>query len=243
MKAVLLAAGRGKRLGELSEHTPKPMIKIAGRPVIEHNLRWLATHGVTEVAINLHHLGDAIESYVGSGHAFGVHVHYHREPELLGTAGALKPFETFLSGGPFVVAYGDNLFDFDLGKLIEAHANNAGVATLALFDPAIHTNTGVAGGRVEMDRAGRVIRFVEGREDVGLRLVNAGCYVVEPSLLLHIPEGQAMDFGHDLFPLVLRNQGILGGHLIDGWCLGLDTPAALARARRICEQKTLEDHA
>jgi NDP-sugar pyrophosphorylase family protein len=232
VKACLLAAGRGERLGEISEHTPKPMVKVGGRAVIEHDLRWLAAHGVREVAINLHHLGDVIERHVGDGSAFGVSVRYSRESELLGTAGALKPLEDFLKDGPFLVVYGDNLFDFDLRKLVAAHADNAAVATLALFSPDQHAHTGVAGGWVEMDRSDRILRFTEGHVDTGLHLVNAGCYVVEPSLLQHVPEGTHCDFGRDLFPKVLRSQGILCGHMIDGWCLGLDTPKALAEARR-----------
>ncbi len=241
MRACLLAAGSSARLGEISEHTPKPMIRIGGRPVIEHNLRWLASHGIREIAINLHHLGDVIEEYVGDGSAFGVSVRYSREPELLGTAGALKPLEDFLSGAPFLVVYGDNLLDYDLSRQIAAHGDTAAIATLALFSPEAHPHTGVAGGRVEMDRSGRVLRFVEGRVDPGLNLVNAGCYVVEPGLLRHIPTDKPCDFGRDLFPLVLRERGILAGHMIDGWCLGIDTPEALANARRFFEECVAED--
>lgn len=233
MKAVVLAAGRGTRLGELTEHTPKPMAVIRGRSVLEHNLRWLATHGVREVAINLHHLGAVIESAFGGGDELGLAIRYSHEPELLGTAGACKPVEEFLRDGPFLVVYGDNLLDFDLGKLRAAHAGNAAVATLALFDPEVQPHTGLAGGRVEMDRAGRVLRFVESREDTGLPLVNAGCYVVEPGLLDHIPADRPFDFGRDLFPAVLSKQGILSGHVIDGTCLGIDTPEALLAAQQL----------
>jgi NDP-sugar pyrophosphorylase family protein len=140
--------------------------------------------------------------------------------------------QDFLADGPFLVVYSDNVFDFDLQKLLTAHAESAAIATLALFDPHVHAHTGVAGGRVEMDRSGRILRFVEGEVDPALRLVNAGCYVIEPSLLRHIPEGVPSSFGRDLFPMVLRNQGILCGHLIDGFCFGVDTPEALARAQR-----------
>jgi NDP-sugar pyrophosphorylase family protein len=101
VKAFLLAAGRGKRLGEITEHTPKPMVKVGGSHVIERNLRWLASHGIREVAINLHHLGDVIENRLGDGSALGVSITYSRESEPLGTAGALKPMQDFLADGPF----------------------------------------------------------------------------------------------------------------------------------------------
>jgi NDP-sugar pyrophosphorylase family protein len=237
VKAFVLAAGRGERLGELTEHTPKPMLRLKGRPVIEHDLRWLAAYGIREVMVNLHHLGEVIESHVGDGSRFGVQVTYSREAELLGTAGALKAVEDSLRDGPFLVVYGDNWFDFDLHKLIGSHANNAAVATLALYSPETHAHTGIAGGRVEMDRARRILRFVEGREDFGLKLVNAGCYVIEPSLLQHIPSSLPCDFGRDLFPRLLRQGAILGGHVIDGMCLAIDTPDAFANARRILEER------
>jgi NDP-sugar pyrophosphorylase family protein len=192
------------------------------------------------VVINLHHLGEVIERHVGDGSAFGVRVTYSREAELLGTAGALKPVEDQLRTGPFLVVYGDNYLDFDLHKLTRAHANNAAVATIALFSPRRHPNTGVVGGRVEMDGAGRILRFVEGREDLGLELANAGVYVVEPSLLDHIPADRPCDFGRDLFPLVLRHHGILCGHVIDGVCLAVDTPAALAGAQKLLEERAVE---
>ena len=241
MKAIVLAAGRGTRLGELTEHTPKPMVKVRGRTVIEQNLQWLASYGVREVGINLHHLGGVIERHLGDGSRFGVSIRYYREEKLMGTAGALKAFEEWLSDGPFLVVYGDNLFDFDLRKLQAEHAETAAVATLALFAPESPFFTGIAGGRVEMDRSGRILRFVEGRVDAGLTLVNAGCYVVESSLLQHIPAGHPSDFGHDLFPKVLRNQGLLGGHLIEGWCLGLDTPDALSCAQRFLGEGAVDE--
>lgn len=240
MKAVVLAAGYGKRLGEIAEHTPKPMVRLAGRPLIEHTLRWLAASGVREVAINLHHLGEVIERHVGDGSAFGVSVRYSHEERLLGTAGALKPLVEFLGEAPFLVVHGDNLFDFDLRKLIAAHADTAAIATLAVYSPERQPHTGSADGLVEMDRSGRILRFVDNRADFGLKLVSAGCYVVEPALLQHVPVDRPFDFGRDLFPHVLRKQGILCGHVIDGWCLCIDTPAALARAQRFLETGAID---
>ena len=234
MKAMVLAAGKGSRLGEITENQPKPMIKIGGVPVLERNLRWLARHGVHEVAINLHHLGDVIERQIGDGARFHLAVRYSREQELLGTAGAVKELEGFFADGPFLVVYGDNLFDFDLTGLVRAHDRHPGIATLALFDVDRHRHTGMAGGRVELDRSGRILRFVEGSSDPSLKLVNGGCYVLEPTVLGQIPTGRSYDFGKHLFPNLLRNYFVCG-HVIEpnGKILGLDTPESLARAREI----------
>jgi NDP-sugar pyrophosphorylase family protein len=238
MKAFVLAAGKGARLGELSEHFPKPMVKVGGMPVLERNLRWLQSHGVSEVMINLHHLGEVIEKQIGNGGRLGLGVRYSREPELLGTAGGVKQAEEFLRDRSFLVVYGDNLFDFDLERMIEAHSTWPCVATIALYSLDQHQHSGVTGGRVDMDRSGRILRFVEGGRDpaaASLRLINAACYILEPSVLAAIPAGQASDFGKDVFPKLLRSHQILCGHVIEpeGKVLGLDTPEALARARAL----------
>jgi NDP-sugar pyrophosphorylase family protein len=238
MKAVLLAAGRGERLGELSEHLPKPMVKVGGMPVLERNLRWLQANGVTDVVINLHHLGEVIERHVGDGSRLGLNVRYSREPELLGTAGGVKKVEDFVRDGSFLVVYGDNLFDFDLEQMLAAHRRWPCVATIALLSLDYHQYSGIGSGRVEMDRSGRILRFVEHSRDpaaAALRLVNAACYVLEPGVLSLIPPGRVCDFGKDVFPRLLRSHQFLCGHVIEpgGKVLGLDTPEALARARAL----------
>lgn len=231
MRAVVLAAGAGGRLGELTEHTAKPLVRLGGVPVIERTLRWLSSHGVREVAINLHHLGQQIEAHVGDGSRFGLGVNYSRESELRGTAGALVPLRDWLSSGPFLVVAGDNYYDFDLAALMSAHADNAGVATMALYTLDAHQHTCPDGRFVEIDRTHRVLRLVDGERDPQLRVVSASCYVLEPGLLKHIPTDRPSSIA-DLFVKVLRAQGILCGHMIDGRCLCLDTPDALALARR-----------
>jgi NDP-sugar pyrophosphorylase family protein len=236
---MLLAAGHGTRLGELTGRVPKPLLRIGGMPVLERNLLWLRDGGITEVVINLHHLGEQIEQHAGDGSRFGLRVHYSREPELLGTAGAIKLIEDFLAAAPFLVVYGDNLFDFDLERLFAASRRCPGIGTLALFSLDQHQHTGIAGGRVELDRTGRILRFVEGgRDPAAQKLVNAGCYVLQPPVLQQIPSGAPYDFGKDLFPRLLRERQVLCGHVIEstGKVLGIDTPEALARARALYEE-------
>ena len=237
MTAVILSAGKGTRLGEICEHTPKPLVKLGGEPVLVHNLRWLAACGITDIAINLHHLGEQIESLVGDGSRFGVSVRYSKEPELLGTAGAVAALGAWLEDGPFLVAYGDNRYEFDLGKLIDDHETNLGMATLAVFSLETHSHCGVAGGKVEMDRSQRILRFIEGRPAPSLDLVNAGCFVLDPVVLRCIPAVRPADFGRDVFAVLLREHKILCGHLIDGNCLGIDTPEALAAAQAFLKEE------
>jgi NDP-sugar pyrophosphorylase family protein len=207
---------------------------VAGRPIIGWNLRWLAAAGVREAWVNLHYRADEVRTALGDGSAFGVRLRFSHEPEILGTAGAWKRLAEAW-GTTTLVVYGDSLVRFALQGLIAAHAAAGALATIAVFDPEVHAHTGIAGGRVAVDGAGRVSGFVEAGTgaDGGRGLVNAGVYLLDRSLLSRLPAGFA-DFGRDVFPALARD-GSLAAHLIepDGYCLGLDTPDAFAAAEEI----------
>jgi mannose-1-phosphate guanylyltransferase len=230
---LVLAAGKSSRIAAVSGGIPKPLIPVGGTPVLERNLRWLAAAGLRDLWINLHYRPDAIQAVVGDGSRFGVRVRYAYEPEILGTAGAWKSLAPHWSGTSLVV-YGDNLLRFDLEAFVRRHREGGAPATLAVFDPARHRNTGIAGGHVEL-QDGRVRRFIEGpRPDGGgPYYVNAGAYLLEPSLAAAVPAG-FQDFARDVFPS-LAQVGRLAGHVLepDGYCLGIDTPASLARAHAL----------
>lgn len=227
-RALVLAAGVGSRIRAVAGDLPKPLIPFGGRPILAHNLQWLAAGGVREVWINLHFQPDMIREAVGDGSAFGLSVNYVYEPELLGTAGALANIAEAVGPG-FLLVYGDNLLRFDLGALRRRHADAGAELTMALFDQDRHRHTGIAGGRVVVDEEGAVAGFVEGA-NAGSPLVNAGVYVLEPSVLDLIPPGGPVDFGRDVFPAMLAQGRRLMGHVLepDGVCLGLDTPDSFA---------------
>ncbi len=109
---MILAAGRGVRLKPLTDHTPKPMLAVGDAPLISHQLRWLADAGIGQVVINLHHLGEQIEGYVGDGKAFGLQVAYSREAHLLETGGGLVKALPLLGNAPFWLLNGDIHTDF-----------------------------------------------------------------------------------------------------------------------------------
>ena len=113
MKAMILAAGRGTRLRPLTDTCPKPMIPIAGKPLLEYVIRLLARHGFDQLMINLYHLPQLVQDYFGDGSKWNVHIAYSLEEELLGTAGAVARVADFLDE-PFVLYYGDNLCNVDL---------------------------------------------------------------------------------------------------------------------------------
>jgi NDP-sugar pyrophosphorylase family protein len=225
MSALVLAAGKSTRIASLSGGRPKPLLEVAGKPIVAWNLEWLARHDVTDVWVNLHYRPEEIRDTLGDGSAHGVRIRYSLEETILGTAGAWRHLGREWNGTSLVV-YGDNLLRFDLQALIDTHRRRA-LATIALFDPDVHANTRIAGGRVTLGTEGQVSGFVEGNvsdSDSSARYVNAGVYALEPGLLDRIPSG-FQDFGRDVFAALVET-GELAGHVIEpsGYCLGLDTP-------------------
>ena len=120
-RAMVLAAGFGKRLAPITHTTPKPLVPVAGRPLLDRLLEFLRAGGIEEVVINLHHLGHRIEEHVGDGRRFGLRVRYSPEDPILDTGGGIKNAETLLAGEPFVVVNGDSLLEIRLRDLIEWH--------------------------------------------------------------------------------------------------------------------------
>lgn len=227
-KALVLAAGKSTRIRAAAGDTPKPLIEVAGQTVLERNLRMLAGVGVQEAWVNLHYEGEQIQKRIGDGRRLGLDVKYSHEPEILGTAGAAKKLEREFRQGTFFIVYGDNLISLNWTEFAEAHSRSDSLVTIAVFDFGRVPNTGLAGGRVVLDGAHRVERFVEGGENVS-PYVNAGVYLVEPSVLSALPSGFS-DFGKDVFPKLISDGGRLMAYPIDGYCLAIDTPEALAKA-------------
>jgi NDP-sugar pyrophosphorylase family protein len=231
MKAVILAAGVGSRLRPLTDTCPKPMLPIVGRPLLARTLDWLRASGVVEAALNLHHLPDVVRAGLGDGSAWDMTLHYSYEPELLGSAGALRTIDQRFPGWldqTFALIYGDMLCDIDLATLLAAHRSSQAILTLALK----HTATPRTQGMIELDGAGRVRRFVEKpAEWSGGNLANAGVYLCEPAILNLSPAGFS-DFGHDTIPMLLQANAPVCGHLATGYLLDIGTPDAYAQAQR-----------
>jgi NDP-sugar pyrophosphorylase family protein len=236
MKALVLAAGKSTRIAAASAGLPKPLLPIAGRPVVARTLEWLSGAGIRDVWINLHYRADDIRSALGDGSAFGVRIQYALEPEILGTAGAYRALASHFDETTLVV-YGDNLMSFDVASFVAAHRRTLASATIAVFDPERHMNSKIAGGRVMIDDAFHVTSFEESASNTGY--VNTGAYLLEPRFAAAVGPG-FQDFGRDVFPRQLASGGVCG-YLIDpaGYCLGLDTPESLRIAEQLISTKQL----
>lgn len=131
-RAMILAAGLGTRLRPLTYKTPKPLLPVKGKPLIDYNLKLLAKAGIKDVIINLHHLGGQIKKHVRCGCKYGLKVCYSHERGILGTGGGVKKAEKYLKGSPFIVINSDVLIDIDLKKVIARHFKKRGAALMVV---------------------------------------------------------------------------------------------------------------
>lgn len=187
LAGAILAAGHGTRLRPLTHHLPKPLVPVAGRPLLEYGLDALARLGIDTVGINAFHLGDALPR--GLAHRPET-LRYVHETALQGTGGGLRGIAAALPEGPIVAINGDALFDFDLAPIVERHRRRGAMATLVLR--AVPADSPF--GRVGIDSAGRLRRVaeIEGPDAhrVTLRIgAYTGIQIVEPALIAAIPDG------------------------------------------------------
>jgi NDP-sugar pyrophosphorylase family protein len=230
MKGMILAAGEGKRLRPLTEHLPKPMLPLAGRPLLEHIITHLRDCGITELAINLHHLPGIVMDYFGDGSRLEVSLRYSVEESLLGSAGGVKRLQAFFDD-TFLVYYGDVFTQADLVPMIELHRRRRVLATMGLYRVPDPWNRGI----VALDEQQVITRFVEKppREQTFSELANAGFYVLEPAVLDWIPAGQVWDFGNDVFPALLAAGVRVAGYVIEDSVIDIGLPEKYRQASRL----------
>ncbi len=233
MKAMILAAGLGTRLRPITNAIPKPLLPLGGRPLIEWNLLLLRRHGVREVIINVHHLGEQIEQALGDGSRLGMALRFSREPVILGTGGGLKQAASFFGREPFLVLNGDTVVDLDLEAVRMRHEARGAVATMVLReDPDVER-----WGPVDVDPEQRILRINgRGRRDGGAvtRLMFAGIHVMDERLLHHIPAGKESSV-IDAYVQALEAGAVIFGHRMTGYWSDIGTVAAYEQAQRDVE--------
>ena len=221
---MILAAGLGTRLGALGAATPKILIDVGGRPLLERHLEYLSDAQVARVVINVHHHAEQIEE-VAAGYAGAPELLCVREERLLGTAGGVRNALAQLQPGPFVVLYGDILVQEPIHEMLELHRSSQALVTLA-----VHESESAEGkGTVEVDRQGRVKRFAEkeGKVGRGPALINSGIYVLETEAVKDIRVGTFSDFGHDVFPALLGEGARLAAFRLAKPVIDIGTPEGL----------------
>jgi mannose-1-phosphate guanylyltransferase len=175
--AMLLAAGYGTRLKPLTDTTPKPLLPLDGCATIDHQLRYLARAGIERVAINVHHLGEMIESHVGDGNRYGLSVNCFQEGEILGTGGGIKNAAAFFGTEHFLSLNADALIDADLSNIIEHHLTSNADATMVLMK----IDDGASYTPIELTQDGSVVGFGKGNH------FYTGLQIVGPKLIDQLP--------------------------------------------------------
>ncbi len=229
MKAMVLCAGYGTRLGKLTSGIPKPMLPLRGRPILSYIISHLQKNGFDQIGINLHFMPEAIRNHFGTGMKWNVELHYSVEPQLLGTAGGVKNMESFLrSSEAFLVHYGDVLTDQDFSAMLRFHHERRAMVTL-LVHQRVRSNSVIV-----MDPEQRITTFLERPSDDERRgtessWVNSGICICAPELLNHIPAGIPTDLPRDVF-VKLISSGRLFGFPLSGYRCAIDSPERLAEA-------------
>ena len=230
-EAILLVGGKGTRLRPLTTHTPKPLLRVAGVPLLTHQLARAAAAGITRVVLATSYLSELFREEYGDGSALGLDLVHVAEDEPLGTGGAIRNAAEHLTcgpGEPVMVFNGDILSGLDIADLRAGHGASGADVTLHLIrvaDPR-------AFGLVPTDAGGRVLTFLEKPEtpeQIVTDQVNAGCYVFTRSVIDTIPYGRVVSVERETFPGLLASGAFLRGVVNSSYWLDLGTPAAFVK--------------
>ncbi|MBV9388085.1 MAG: NDP-sugar synthase [Chroococcidiopsidaceae cyanobacterium CP_BM_ER_R8_30] len=217
MKAMILAAGKGTRVRPITYTTPKPMIPILQKPVMEFLVELLRQHGFDQIMVNVSHLAKEIEDYFRDGQRFGVQIAYSFEGriidgelvgEAIGSAGGMRRIHDFspFFDDTFVVLCGDALIDLDLTAAVKWHRAKGAIATVVT--KSVPRSEVSSYGVVVTDKDNRIQAFQEkpSTEEALSTQINTGIYIFEPEVLEYIPSGQEYDIGSQLFPKLVEIQ-------------------------------------
>jgi len=246
MKGLVLSAGYGERLRPLTETTPKPILEVGGRPLIHYPLLMLKRAGITDVAINVHHLAAEVERTLGDGAALGLRITYSPERVLAGTGGPLLALRDYFGNEPFVLVNCDTILDLDLARMIGFHRERGGLATFVLRaggDPDAYS-------RIECDGSGRIrrMRLLSGRArgqfndyprdlDAGVAAslkpyMYCGVMVCEPEIFAMTPAAPPFSLMGDLFAPIAARGVPLFGYVHRGFFRTVDDLAGYEELRR-----------
>jgi mannose-1-phosphate guanylyltransferase/phosphomannomutase len=223
MKAIILCAGFGTRLGDLTREIPKPMLLLNGRPLLSYILANCKAHGFTEIAINLHFKPEIIKEYFGDGSRFGLFIHYFFEEKLLGTAGSVKKMAEFIGNDSnFLVHYGDILTDQNFTSLYSSHLSNKDALATLLVHSRVNSNSIVL-----MNSEKKITGFIERpseeeRQRYNSTWVNSGIAVFNKAIIDQIPY-DAVDLPKHVYCNLVDSQKLFAFPL-DGYRCAIDSP-------------------
>ena len=222
MKAVVMAGGFGSRIQPLTHSTPKPMLPLLNRPMMEHTMIKLRDLGISEFVILLYYKPQIIKEYFKDGSDFGMKIEYITPDDDFGTAGALKKAGWLLKDDNFIIVSGDVVCDFDFEKIFAFHKEKNSKLTITLTKVENPLQFGV----VITDKDGQIEKFLEKPSwgEVFSDTINTGIYILEPEILEMIPENENYDFGKNLFPALMQSDITLWGYDAKGYWRDVGNP-------------------
>lgn len=228
---VIMAGGLGTRLGELTKDTPKPMLKVRNKPIIEHIIDMFVSYGFTKFMLSVNYKAEVIKNYFKDGSDFGVEIQYIEENKRLGTAGALSLIETEIEE-PFFVINGDVMTSLDFEKLVDFHSAMTSDATMCVRRYDYQIPYGV----IQTDEAQNVLDINEKpKYDF---LVNAGVYIMNPTVLKYIPQDAYFDMP-SLFEILKKYEKTIKAYEISDYWIDIGHPEDFERVQMINEEKKL----
>lgn len=243
MKAMVFAAGYGRRLRPKTDKLPKALIPISGRPMIEYSLLLLSHFGIKEVIINLNHLGSKIEEHLGSGEKLGLKICYSKEEELLDTGGGLLRARPFLEDGTFIVINSDLLIDLPLNDLCAYHLKKKATATLVLRTDEMAVKYGL----IETASDGRLQSFLghsapRSSPSALSRFMFTGVQIMEPKVFDYMDDKSPFSLTRVTYSKMLLQGEPLYGYAYRGYWQDLGTPERIREAEEKLAQGEVKLH-
>ncbi len=250
MQAVIMAGGKGTRLAGLTkDEIPKPMVKVAGKPLLERQIECFKENGITDIIMVVGHLADKIKDYFGNGSEFGINITYITEDEPLGSAGSLYYLKDILKEDTFILVSGDILFDVDFSRIIRFHEEKRRESS-ALATLFVHPNSHpYDSDLIVLDRDDRVTGFKpkNGTRDFWYdNCVNAGIFVLDRTVCDRVPEPVKKNLENDIIKAMIEDGDPVYGYRSPEYVKDLGTPERIEQAekdirRGIVEEKCLKN--
>ncbi|MDD5015270.1 MAG: sugar phosphate nucleotidyltransferase, partial [Atribacterota bacterium] len=226
IQAVILAGGKGVRLGKITKKIPKPMVKIGKLPILEHQINLLKKYGIKNIIILTGYFSNVIKNHFGSGNKFGVKIKYFGTEKRLGTAGRAKLAQKELKKD-FILLYGDVMMNICLRGLINFHKKKKAFCTLTV-QPSDHSYDA---DLIELDEEQRIVKIhskPHAAEKYFQNLINAGACIISPKIFkcVKIKRNKEVDFCRDIFPKIIKREKLFG-YFTPEYMQDAGTPARL----------------
>lgn len=222
MQAVIIAGGKGTRLRPLTLSTPKPLISLLGKPILQYQIELLKKYNIKDIIFCLNYKAKEIMEYFKKGEELKVNIKYSIEDKPLGTAGAVKNAEKYIISKNLIILNGDILTDINLSNLIKFHYKKMAKLTIALTRVENPTNYGL----VIIDKNYRILNFLEkpSYDEITADTINAGIYIMDTEILKNIPENEEYSFERGIFPELINKKEPIYGYVFKEYWIDTGTP-------------------